>query len=236
MSRLFKQAVRAAMRRLVPAQSAYAQTQPLSRAFGMERGQPIDRYYIDAFIEANRSFIRGVTLEVAEPKYSAAYRDQLQSIEILHVTPGAKNATIIGDLTQADSLPREVADCFICTQTYNFIFDVMAAVRGSAQLLKPGGVLLASVSGISQLSRYDSERWGDFWRFTPQSTRKLLEPAFEHASIRVQSYGNVLAAKALMDGLSVEDLSSKDLLDRHDPDYPVVIGFCAQKARESAGK
>lgn len=224
-----KSILQATVRRVVPA-GAKGSPQPISRIFGLERGQPIDRYYIEKFIAANRDCLRGVALEIAEPQYAQVYRGQLEKIEILHVSPDAKGATIIGDLTRSSELPSDVADCFICTQTYQFIYDVAAALRGSVRLLRPGGTLLATFSGISQVSRYDMDRWGDFWRFTDASVRRLLQEVFPPDAIEVVSYGNVLAAKALLDGLSVEDIEQRSWLDAMDADYPVIIGARAQKA------
>jgi hypothetical protein len=225
----FKSVVRAAVRRLTPVDTAAIATQPVSRAFGLDRGQPIDRYYIDAFLKAHEDRIRGVALEIAEPRYAQRYADRLAKIEILHVSPDAQGATIIGDLTAHAALPREVADCFICTQTYQFIFDVAAAIRGSAQLLRSGGTLLATFSGITQVSRFDMDRWGDYWRFTPKAVERLMAQAFDPADVTITSYGNVFAAKALLDGLSVEDLAEKKFLDEFDQDYPVIIGVAARK-------
>lgn len=210
-----------AKRPLVPA--------PLSRVFGLDRGQPIDRYYISSFIEANENAIHGVALEIAEPRYAAQYAQQLERIEVLHVAAGARGATIIGDLSKPETLPKEVADCFICTQTFQFIYDVAAAARGAAQLLRPGGTLLATLSGISQISRYDMDRWGDYWRFTSASAKRLFGDIFPAANIEVSSYGNVMAATAFLQGYSVEDIEHESLLDAHDPDYPVIIGVRARK-------
>ena len=36
---------------------------PIGKCFGIDRGGPIDRYYIDGFIERHRHEIRGVVLE-----------------------------------------------------------------------------------------------------------------------------------------------------------------------------
>jgi hypothetical protein len=224
-----KSIVQATLRRLAPADSAAMATSPVSRAFGLDRGQPIDRYYIDAFLEAHEDRIRGVALEIAEPRYARRYADRLEKVEILHVSPDAQGATIIGDLAAHATLPHEVADCFICTQTYQFIFDVAAAIRGSAQLLRPGGTLLATFSGITQVSRFDMDRWGDYWRFTPKAVERLMAQAFDAAEVTISSYGNVFAAKALLDGLSVEDLAEKKFLDEFDEDYPVIIGVAARK-------
>ena len=40
--------------------------QPISNVFGFDRGQPIDRYYVENFLSENASLIRGVVLEVAD--------------------------------------------------------------------------------------------------------------------------------------------------------------------------
>ncbi len=230
MKQIAKSLLQGALRRIVPARRDLVHA-PVSRVFGMDRGQPIDRHYISSFIRANRDCIRGVALEIAEPRYADQYRHELEKIEILHVSKDARGATIIGDLANPETLPRHVADCFICTQTFQFIYDVAAAARGAAQLLKPGGTLLATVSGISQVSRYDMDRWGDYWRFTTASAMKLFASAFRPENVQVTSFGNVLAASALLQGLSLEDLDHQESLEHHDPDYPVIIGIRAHKSR-----
>ncbi len=229
MKAYLKGVAQALIRRLVPAGETLA-AMPVSRVFGLDRGLPIDRYYIQAFIDSQRDCINGIALEIAEPRYSLAFEGQLRGIEILHIDPKAKEATIIGDLSRPDDLPKAVANCFICTQTFQFIFDVAAALRGSAQLLRSGGTLLGTFSGISQISRYDMDRWGDYWRFTTASVERLASEAFPGGQVEVSSYGNLLAAKALLEGLSVEDVSDVRILDHHDPDYPVIIAVRARKA------
>jgi hypothetical protein len=223
-----KSIIQALSRKLAPADRHLAPA-PLSRAFGLDRGQPIDRYYISTFIAENSEYIRGVALEIAEPRYASRYSQRLERLEILHVSPNAKGATIIGDLSKPETLPREVADCFICTQTYQCIYDVAGAIRGSAQMLRPGGTLLATFAGISQISRYDMDRWGDFWRFTPASVRRLLEQHFPPAGTKIKTFGNVLSATAFLQGYSVEDIANPGSLDEHDPDYPVLITVRAEK-------
>jgi hypothetical protein len=127
-------------------------------------------------------------------------------------------------------LPVNSFDCFICTQAFNFIFEVGKAAEGAHYLLKPGGVLLATVAGISQISRYDMERWGDYWRFTDASVKRLLEPVFR-GGLEIESFGNVLAATAFLQGVSVEDLPDRTLLDTYDQDYQLLISIVARKER-----
>jgi SAM-dependent methyltransferase len=203
-------------------------TEPVSRLFGAERGLSIDRYYIEKFLARNANLIRGQLLEIASSDYSRKFESGATSYGVLHVEAGHPETTVVGDLARPEALPEAVCDVFICTQTFNFIFDLAGAVRGACRLLKPGGVLLATVAGLTQISRYDMDRWGDFWRFTDASAKRLFASQFE--TLSVHPYGNVLAAKALLDGLAVSDLPNPQLLDQTDPDYQVLIGIVARKA------
>lgn len=120
-------------------------------------------------------------------------------------------------------------DCFICTQTFNFIYDVKQALRGAYYLLKKDGVMLATVSGISQISRYDMDRWGDYWRFSDLSIKMLVKEVFGEENIEIYTYGNLVSAMALLQGISQEDLPKSQLLDQSDEDYQVIIGIIAKK-------
>ena len=202
-------------------------TKPISNDFGLSRGTPIDRYYIESFLCENALDVKGAALEIAESTYTRQFNHGITSFEILHVDRSNRKATIIGDLTQPETLPDKTVDCFICTQTLNFIFDVRKAIEGCFKLLKDGGVFLGTVSGISQISRYDMNRWGDYWRFTDLSLRKLFAEYFREENITIQMYGNVFAANAFLQGLALEDIEDKSLLNVNDPDYQVTLGIRA---------
>lgn len=199
--------------------------QPVSRLFGFDRGTPLDRYYIEKFLQEHSSCITGDVLEVADDGYTRKFGHDAVP-HVLHVDSSSRKATITGDLSKPETLPEEIADCFICTQTFNFIYDLKRAVQGAHRLLW-GGVLLATVSGISQISRYDMDRWGDYWRFTVLSAERLFSGHFRE--VAVKGYGNVFAAKAFLDGLSVEDVNDTGLLDFYDEDYTITIGVFARK-------
>lgn len=203
---------------------------PVSRVFGLDRGMPIDRYYIERFLERHAVHIRGRVLEVAGSHYSRKFgAGRVERYEVLHASADNAQATIVGDLADWGRLPAGVIDCFICTQTFNFIFDVRSAVEGTRHLLKPGGVLLATVAGLCQISRYDMERWGDYWRFTTASVNRIFAEVFGPGVV-VEAHGNLLAAKALLDGWAVEDVPERSLLDERDEDYQVVITVVARKS------
>jgi hypothetical protein len=48
----------------------FDRTQPINANWGYERGTPIDRYYIDQFLQEHASDIRGRVLEVANNEYT----------------------------------------------------------------------------------------------------------------------------------------------------------------------
>jgi hypothetical protein len=204
--------------------------EPVSRTFGLDRGTPIDRYYIEAFLNSQRELITGHVLEIAESRYSKEFGHNISSFEVLHVQSHPK-ATIVGDLTQPSTLPADRIDCFICTQVFNFIFDFERAIEGAYHVLKPGGVLLATVAGISQVSRYDADRWGHFWSFYPQGIQRSFENVFGKENVKVTSYGNSLSAIAFLKGLACDELSA-DELDYYDRDYPVSISIVAKKSNQ----
>jgi SAM-dependent methyltransferase len=197
----------------------------VSREFGFDRGKPVDRWYIERFLAQHRADVRGAVLEVAESTYTQWYGDgDVTSSDVLHHA-GNEESTVVGDLTTGEGLPERAYDCFICTQTLPFIYDVHAAVQGISRVLKPGGTVLATVPGMSQVSREDKRDWGDWWRFTSQGTERLFREAFDN--VAVEAHGNVLAAAAFLYAYSAEELSEQELAHR-DPEYELLITVRAE--------
>ena len=200
--------------------------EPVSREFGFDRGKPVDRWYIERFLSQHRADVRGAVLEVAESTYTQWYGDgDVTTSDVLH-HKGNDESTVVGDLTTGDGLPTAAYDCFICTQTLPFIYDVHAAVRGMASVLRPGGVVLATVPGMSQVSREDKRDWGDWWRFTSQGTERLFSEAFD--DVEAEAHGNVLSAAAFLYAYAAEELTDDELLHR-DPEYELVITIRARR-------
>jgi SAM-dependent methyltransferase len=197
---------------------------PVDSEFGLGRGRPVDRFYIERFLSENQSDIQGRVLEVGNNAYTTGLgKGRVSRSDVLNLLPGQPGTTVVADLgSSTANLPQSVFDCIILTQTLQFVFDLQTAVRNLHSMLKPGGVLLLTLPGISQISRYDMDRWGDYWRFTTRSTRQLLESQFSGDQLRVHASGNVLAAVAFLEGFAQEDLDSSDL-EHIDADYELVI-------------
>jgi LmbE family N-acetylglucosaminyl deacetylase/glycosyltransferase involved in cell wall biosynthesis/SAM-dependent methyltransferase len=207
----------------------FGRVTPISRGFGYARGQPIDRYYIEHFLVAHTSDIRGHVLEIGDREYTRRFGgDRVTRSEVLHVVEGNAKATIVADLSNAAHLATGSFDCIILTQTLHMIYDIHAATKTLHRILKPGGVILATFPGISQISRYDMDRWGECWRLTTLSARQLFEEIFSPPAVTVEAYGNVLVAVAFLHGLAVQDLRSADLNHR-DQDYELNIAVRAVK-------
>jgi SAM-dependent methyltransferase len=209
-------------------------TKPIRPAFGWGSGQSIARYYIDQFLSRYTQDIHGWVLEIADNKYTRRFGGtRVVQSDVLHVRQGRPSATIIADLTDAPHIPSNTFDCIILTQTLQFIYDTPATIKTLHRILKPGGVLLVTVPGISQLSRHDMDRWGEYWRFTTLSMRKLFSERFPEDAVTIEAYGNVLASTAFLHGLLARECSRAEL-DYRDRDYEMLITLRAVKPRESA--
>jgi len=201
---------------------------PISDDFGADRGKPVDRYYIENFLDAHRTDVRGRVLEVGERSYTRRFGDDRVVVsDVLHVVEGNPEATIIADLTAANHIPSDTFDCIILTQTLQLLYDVREGVKTLYRILKPGGVLLATFPGISQT--YDNE-WGDtwFWNYTTASARRLFGEVFPQSHLSVETFGNVLTAVSFLHGLAVDELAREEL-DYRDPGYDVTITVRGQK-------
>lgn len=207
---------------------------PITTDYGNSRGLEIDRYYIEKFLAEHAKDIRGHVLEIKHNAYTLKYGgDRVIKSDVLHKVEGNPDATIIADLANADHLPSDTFDTIIFTQTLQFIYDIKSTVATLYRLLKPGGIILATASGMAQISREDFEQWGEYWRFTSLSTRFLFEEIFPKENIAVRSYGNVLTAISFLEGLAAEDLKRKEL-DIIDPNYELIIAVRAVKPGKAA--
>lgn len=205
-------------------------TTPICRGYGYERGRPIDRYYIENFLRSEGPRITGNVLEIGETTYTQAFGQGVVKMDMLHVNEGVEGATYVDDLSDGSTLPSNAFDCVILTQTLHLIYDMKAALRTIYRILKPGGVLLATVPGITQIS---DEDWNDswYWSLTTASARRLCGEVFHPSLVEVKGFGNVLAATSFLQGLADSELTPAEL-DVPDPEYPVTVTIRATTAHE----
>ena len=149
--------------------------EPLSYVWGFDRGQPLHRYYLEQFLEEFRADIRGHCLEFRDDSYTHRYGGAaVAKLDILHLDDSHPAATIVADLTKPNDVPSNAFDCIVCTQVLHLIFEVDRAVSELWRILKPGGVLLATVPHISMCD----PGWHEVWRFTPEGLGALVGKSF----------------------------------------------------------
>lgn len=204
-------------------------TAPVSRYFGYDRGQPVDRFYVEGFLERCRTDVRGRVMEVGDDAYTRRFGgERVTRADVLHVHAGNPRATVVGDLASGEGIPSGAFDCMVLTQTLHLVFDVRVAVRTVHRALRPGGVVLVTVPGISQVEKGE---WGAswYWGLTPASLRRALEEYFAPEDVSVETHGNALSACAFLYGLAAEELRREEL-EHTDPAYPVTVAARARKA------
>ncbi len=201
---------------------------PASRIFGLELGRSLCRYYLEKFLFKNRKHISGHVLEIGDASYTKRYGGKkVEQSAVLNAFP-SPNATIVGDLASGKNIPVNMFDCIILTQTLQCIYDCKSALQHAYAALRTGGILLVSVPSISPISRYDMNRWGEFWRFTDKGLSHMLKETCPEASISIECWGNAAAAKGYLDGLPAESLPP-DVLDVQDNDYQMVLTAVVKK-------
>lgn len=196
---------------------------PVSSIFGFDRGQAIDRYYIEAFLKENRSDITGRCLELGDPAYIENFGEDVTQADVLHYVEGNPQATIVGDLTNAPHIPDNTFDCIIFTQTIQMIYEPRAAFETLHRILKPGGVALITSAGIAKIGRrLGVDPWGEYWHFTAQSMQAMAEEFWQADGVRIHTYGNVMTACCFLQGLAAEELLPEHL-DHQDEDFEVIV-------------
>jgi SAM-dependent methyltransferase len=217
---------------------------PVSSVYGFDRGLPIDRYYIEAFLARqvpspgySGGALHGRVLEVGGREYVDQFATfaaepapgHVHRVDVLHANAANPEATIVGSLTDLDALPEHAFDCIVCTQTLHVIYDARAVLRTLHRGLRPGGTLLLTAPGITRSCLPDRDAWGDWWRFTARSLARLLGEVFDAADVEVEAYGNVLSATAFLYGFAAEELKPAEL-ELRDPDFEVILAARARKA------
>jgi len=204
-------------------------TTPLSRSWGYDRGTPIDRVYIEQFLTTHGADVRGSCLEVLNADYTHRFGgSRVASSDVLDIDTANPLATVFADLDEPDSLPAELFDCIIFTQTLHLVPDMRTAVANIWRALAAGGVLLLTVPAIG---RHDARKsfHHDRWRVTKTGVEWLLAEVTD-APVDVTTYGNVLSCVAFLYGMAAEELRPEEL-QVFDREFPLIVAARVAKER-----
>ena len=207
----------------VPRWGNLRRVEPFSGNFGFERGTPVDRFYLQRFLEANRAVITGRVLEVQVPSYTRTYGHAVETSHTVDINPDF-HTTYTCDLADAAQIPSDSYDCFLAPNTLQHVTDLVPTLRTLLRVVKPGGTVLASAPVLLPLIP-DGD---DFWRLSPIGWRRTLEREWAGCDIAVEGHGNCLVAIAAMHGLALEELTDEEL-SANDPRYPVLVTIRGRK-------
>ena len=199
---------------------------PVHRAWGYQQGTPLDRPFIEHFVRTHAGDLHGRILEVKSAEYSASFAQPGAQVDILDIDPGNTGATVIDDLQTAATIADATYDCVVLTQVLQFIPDLGRALATVARILRPGGVLLATVPGVTQTGPPTDGAF--LWSFSAEGMRHLLSADFEPRSVLIGSHGNAGLAASFLMGLTTAEVPPS-LYAPQDPEYPVVVTARAVK-------
>ena len=129
------------------------------------------------FPRLRTSFAAGSWKSGGETTRKNSAGNESRQSDVLHIVEGHPEATIIGDLAKGDALPSDTFDCFICTQTLQYIPDVDAAINTIYRILKPGGAVLATIPW-TPYNNPQLDPWGYFSTFTPSYAEREFRTIF----------------------------------------------------------
>ncbi len=202
---------------------------PVSEQFATERGTPIDRYYIDVFLAKNRQYIKGDVLEIEDNTYTQRFGgNHYNSSIVMDVNKKNEKIDFNANLETGEGIKESIADCFICTQTLMYIYDIQAAAHNIIKMLKPGGIALITCSGLSQNSRRCMESYGAYWGFNEASLKRIFINTNGAEVIESGTYGNVKTVSAHIIGLCIEDIDESDFYV-NDVCYPLIVYTVVKK-------
>jgi hypothetical protein len=186
--------------------------QPIGRDWGFERDQSIDRYYIERFLEAHASDVRGRVLEIQDSSYADKFGTAHVNRDVPDTDGANPRATIIGDLARTQRLPMGFRLLHVDRDSAAGI-RVPAAVRSLHHVLKLGGLALVAVPGMSKFC------WEEMGAVviigaSPAVAQKIFASEFPAANLVVVTYGNVLAAIGFLHGLAAEELTVENWITR----------------------
>lgn len=220
--------IRAEIMKRVKNRSGYLSersVKPISTKYGYDRGNPVDRYFINQFFAEYSDDIKGKCLEVVDPKvineFGGDKVTQADAID-LFVT---KQATVYGNLKDLKGVVKSnTYDCLIISQTIHVNDDYDSIIKECYRILKPGGVLLVTLPTLSPTWNLQI----NMWRFSIESAKHVFSKYFNSKKLTVKSYGNQTGAIFFWSGFAIEEMTAAEL-KKNDPKMPLIIGVRAVK-------
>jgi SAM-dependent methyltransferase len=196
-------------------------TQPLCQFFGFTRGTPIDRYYLNRFVESIRDEVRGITLEIGGEKQNRDLFGFKCATEYRVLDLPGLSDDVAGDVSRRDTFAENTFDSIVIFNVLEHCERPQQVVDNIHRWLQPGGKAFVLVPTAQKLHPAP----GDYWRPLPQGLQSLFRAFSKHET---RTYGNIATVIASFHGIAAEELTGEEL-DFNHPDYPVVSCIIAEK-------
>lgn len=195
---------------------------PICQAFGLTRGTPVDRYYLQKYLTEIKPQIVGEILEVGGiPKDRDFYQvnsDSRYRNLNLEAGPGID---IAGDVHDVSVIEPESLDSVIIFNVLEHCYAPWIAIDNIYKWLKKGGKCFAMVPSAIRVHATPV----DYWRPLPDAFSWMFR---NYSGQKLYVYGNPISVIASYHGIAVEELTTEDL-DAFHPDYPVATCIVAEK-------
>ena len=177
--------------------------------WGYERGTPIDRVYVERFVGAHAARHPRARPRDRSSRLHDAVRRRRRARRHPHGDRGEPGGDDRRRPRRRTAHPRR----HVRLRDRHADAAVHLRRAGSTEhrsiaFSPPDGVLLATVPGLTKISRIEDELFGEWWHYTGRSVRRLAEEAFGVGNVEVETYGNVLAASGFLYGLAASDLTA----------------------------
>lgn len=194
---------------------------PFCPQFGNFRGSPVDRYYLDKFIEEIHSEVKGITLEIGGNQANQENYKFSNVTFYLTMDLEGDDLDIVGDAHDPAAVDEASLDTVVLFNVLEHCERPWVVVDNIYRWLKPRGQVFCMVPNAQRVHRVPQ----DYWRIYPDALNSLFA-RFPRRKLYV--YGNPLTTLAAYYGIASEELSREEL-DYYHENYPVANCIHAQK-------
>ena len=185
-------------------------------------GTPVDRYYLNKFLDRIRPLVAGETLEIGgssanREMYRFSKTTSYQSMDAALQSA----ADVKADAHYPKTWKRAQFHTILAFNVLEHCRRPWNVIENIHRWLISGGRFFGVVP-IAQRVHNDPK---DYWRIMPDALSALFE---DFDSVEVATFGNLKSCFASLAGISAEEISVEEL-DEVDPYYPVVACVYAVK-------
>jgi hypothetical protein len=193
----------------------FKRTNAICPDFGSNRGTPVDRYYLDQFIDSIKPDVTGHVLEIGghptnRDKFGFVNSDTYTVADLIDYG----HPHVCGDIQNVDLFPPNSFDTIVLFNVLEHVAEPQRAVHNIYRWLKPNGKVFCMVPNAQRVHHAPK----DYWRPMPDALDHIFS---QFKETKVRTYGNVMTTVAALLGVAAEELS-KEVLDHVHRRYPVI--------------